>query len=115
MAEGLDAEEAVAEVEAAIDSTGAATAMALEGARYDPLLRASIKAYFQQQQHLMSAQVEHLHEQFKNLKLKHVGEWLRLAMQTVTLAIGALFLTVIGGVVWQAAHSQSLVIDSLTV
>jgi len=116
MAELREAEEAAAEFEAgAADTTGAAVALALDGARHDPHLREDIKAYLGRQQVLMSAQIEHLHEQFHQLRLKRVSEWLKLAVQTITVAIGALFLMLIGGMVWQAAHSRAVVIDAFSV
>lgn len=97
------------------ETSSVALTMALDGARHDPHLREDIKAFLGRQQVLINAQIEHLHEQFVQLKLKRVSDWLKLAVQSITIAIGALFLLLVGGMVWQAAHSRVRVIDAFSV
>jgi len=115
MGEWLESEvEADAEA-GAPDSMSAAVTLALDGARHDPHLREDIKAYFHRQQILMATQIEHLHEQFRQLRLKRLSEVMKLAAQSITVTIGVLFLGMTVVIVWQAANSRSLVIDAFSV
>src|ERR1700741_1263908 len=83
--------------ETPVDPTAAA--LAAEAAKSDPELAQKASAYFDKQSHLVEVQTEHLHEQravsVQLLKLKRVGERLRVGLQVfvilVATVIGAIF------------------------
>jgi hypothetical protein len=103
------------EGEQALDGGSAALALALDGAKHDPHLRSDIAGFLADQRRLIAAQLEHLHEQFAHLKLKHWGERLKLALQALTILVGVIIL---GGVLllaWQAHQARGVVIDTFAV
>ncbi|HET7084792.1 MAG TPA: tetratricopeptide repeat protein [Rhizomicrobium sp.] len=94
-----------------IDTGGLAADLAIEEARKDPSLRAHVAAFLDDQRALIADQRHHLREQFKQVHLsvweKQLGVLLRLA----TAVVGIAFASAIGVMVWDAAHSNGLVIE----
>jgi tetratricopeptide (TPR) repeat protein len=93
---------------AAVDPT--AVALALDGAS-----RERADSFLTKQEALIAAQLHHLHEQDKHLHLdmweKRLGVWLRAATFCVGIAVaGAL-----GLMVWDAAHSNGLIVEPFAV
>ena len=77
---------------AAVDPV--ASAVAIDAARFDPELSRKAGLYLDRQAHLVEVQTEHLHEQravqLDHLKLRRVGERMRVAIQSFFVALGAL-------------------------
>ena len=99
---------------ASIDPFAAAAAM--EAARSHPELAARAAAYFQKQGRLVDIQTEHLHEQrevtLSHLKLRRFTERLRAGTQLFFILISG-GLTFAGlAMVYDAATSRSVVVDS---
>jgi tetratricopeptide (TPR) repeat protein len=92
----------------AIDPT--AVALALGGASRD-----KADSFLENQNALIAAQLHHLHEQDKHLHLdmweKRLGVWLRAA----TFVFGMTIATGFSYMVWNAAHSNSLVVEAFSV
>jgi tetratricopeptide (TPR) repeat protein len=113
MSEALEREFEL-ENEQALDGGSAAIALALDGARHDPSLSGDIRSFLARQQHLIDAQLLHLHEQFTHLKLKHWGERLKLTLQALTILVGVLALGVVAMLAWQAHLANGVVIEAFS-
>jgi tetratricopeptide (TPR) repeat protein len=113
MAELLE-REAELESEQALDGGSAALALALDGAKHDPHLRSDIADFLVDQRRLIAAQLEHLHEQFAHLKLRHWGERLKLALQALTILVGVIILGGVLMLAWQAHQASGVVIEAFT-
>jgi tetratricopeptide (TPR) repeat protein len=100
--------------EQALDGGSAALALALDGAKHDPHLRSDIAGFLGDQRLLIAAQLEHLHEQFAHLKLKHWGERLRLALQALTVLVGVMVLAGVLMLAWHAHQANGVVIEAFT-
>ena len=100
---------------AAPDSRAIAMDIALEEARNNPRLQGTVDAYLKKQIRLSDLQEHHLHEQFKSLRLglweKRMGVLLRIA----TAITGIAFASGIAFLIWGAAHSRDLLIDSFSI
>jgi len=83
--DGGDAETAPAGVDPV------ASAVAMDAAKYDPLMANKVGDYLDRQAKLVAIQTEHLHEQreviLANLKLKCWGERIKIAIQ-IFFALG---------------------------
>src|SRR5258706_2575652 len=91
------------------DTAGLALDLAMEEARSDPSLREDVAAFLRDQRSLIDIQKHHLLKQFSlTLWEKRVGVLLRFATAFIGLAVaaGAAWL------IWNAAHSNDLVIDA---
>jgi tetratricopeptide (TPR) repeat protein len=97
-----------------VDTGAAGVAIALDGARSDPNLRGDIKSYLGRQQVLIDAQLDHLHEQLHQLKLRRWSERLTLVLQAMTAAAGLAVAITIGALAWDAHQSRNLVIDAFS-
>ena len=106
--------EAPEEGEPTFDASVAATAAALDEAKDDPALRPDLKAFFAAQRELIEAQKHHLHVQLGQLRLKIAGDWMRLALQALTMAAVLIVVVVIGSIVRDAMNDNGLVIDSFS-
>jgi tetratricopeptide (TPR) repeat protein len=107
------AEGSIAESQTPLDPTAAS--LAAEVARNDPELAQAASAYFRKQSHLVEIQTEHLHEQrivnLQLLKLKRLGERLRVGLQVfVILAATAIGLSIVV-MVRDAVTSRRVVIE----
>ena len=80
-----------------------ATAMALAGAD-----RAEANAFLRDQRH-------HMHEQLKEIGLRLWELRLGVMLRTATLVVGLAAATGVGLMVWQAAHSNGLIIEAFNV
>jgi tetratricopeptide (TPR) repeat protein len=92
-----------------------ASAVAMDAAKYDPVLASKVGDYLERQAKLVAIQTEHLHEQreviLANLKLKRWGERFRVTLQALItaaalVAVGAALVLVIG-----AIRSNAVLID----
>jgi tetratricopeptide (TPR) repeat protein len=92
-----------------------ASAVAMDAAKYDPLLASKVGDYLERQAKLVAIQTEHLHEQreviLANLKLKRWGERIKIAIQ-IFFAIGFSTIAVaLLAMVYDAATSRSVVVE----
>jgi tetratricopeptide (TPR) repeat protein len=110
MAEDSEIEPA-GELENAADTTPSAMAMALDGARHDPGLRDDIRGFLANQNRLIADQRHHLGEQLRHLKLKYFADRLKAVLQVFGVLLGALILSGVGLIVWQAVNDRSLVME----
>src|SRR5690349_3959279 len=93
---------------AAVDP--AAVALALDGAS-----RERADSFLTKQEELITAQLHHLHEQLKQIHLDIFEKWLGAGLRLATLLVG---LAVAAGgclMVWDAAHSNGLLIEPFAV
>jgi hypothetical protein len=102
------------EGEPTFDAGAVATAAALDEARDDPALRPDLQAFFAAQRELIEAQKHHLHVQLDQLRLKIAGDWMRLALQALTLTAVLIIVVVVGSIVRDAMNDHGLVIESFT-
>ena len=94
------------------DSGSIAMDIALEEARNDPALRGTVEAYLQRQIKLAHIQEHHLLKQFSLSQWeKRLGVFLRLATAVVGVAVAV----TLGTMVWDAAHSNGLIVESFGV
>jgi tetratricopeptide (TPR) repeat protein len=97
------------------DTAGLAIDLAMEEARSDPSLRDHVRAFLDDQRALIADQRHHMRKQLPQIVLRNwelrMGVLLRLATAFIgmTVAAGAAWL------VWNAAHSNDLVIDAFQV
>ena len=93
---------------AAFDSGGIAMDIALEEARSDPALRRTVETYLQRQIRLADIQEHHLLKQFSLAQWeKRLGVFLRLA----TAVVGVAAAVTVGAMVWDASHSNGLIVE----
>ncbi|HZK98785.1 MAG TPA: hypothetical protein VFC47_02705 [Caulobacteraceae bacterium] len=96
----------------------AAGAMAMEAAKTDPALAAEASAYFRDQAALVRLQAEHLHEQrevqLSHLKLRRLGERMRLAFQAFFILIGTGLAVGVLVMAWDAEHDHGLVVEAFS-
>jgi Tfp pilus assembly protein PilF len=115
MARGRERAEPAEPEEAIEGASAAALSIALDGARYDPELRAAIADFLGRQRALVDAQVDHLHEQFKHLRLKRVEQRITVALKVLTVAAGAFFFLVVLSLAWEAHDAHGLVLEAFSV
>ena len=87
-----------------------AVALALGGAS-----REKADAFLDDQRALIADQRHHLHEQFKHLHLSVWEKQLGVLLRFATAIVGIAFAAAVGVMVWDAAHSNGLVIEPFTV
>ena len=108
MSEERETSESGCEAEGGLNPV--AVALALGGAS-----REKADAFLDDQRALIADQRHHLHEQFKHLHLsvweKQLGVLLRVATAIVGIAVAA----GVGLMVWDAAHSNALIVEPFTV
>jgi len=107
--EGGDAESAPAGVDPV------ASAVAMDAAKYDPLLASKVGDYLDRQAKLVAIQTEHLHEQreviLANLTLKRWGERIKIGIQILfVIAVSAMAVGLLA-MVRDAATSRSVVVE----
>lgn len=111
MADDFDVEATSSEPEVAADTAPSALAIALDGARHDPGLREDIRGFLANQNRLIADQRHHLGEQLRHLKLKYFTDRLKAVLQAFTVLFGALVLSGVGLIVWQAVNDKGLVVE----
>jgi tetratricopeptide (TPR) repeat protein len=87
-----------------------AVALAMAGAS-----RERADAFLKDQQALIAAQLHHLHEQLKQIHLDIFEKWLGAALKLATLCVGIAAATGVALMVWDAAHSNGLLIEPFSV
>ncbi|HET7084786.1 MAG TPA: hypothetical protein VFI23_08455 [Rhizomicrobium sp.] len=93
---------------AGIDHT--AVALALGGAS-----RLTADAFLNEQRALISDQRHHLHEQLQQLHLSIFDKWLGVLLRVATLCVGIAAASGVGLMIWDAAHSNGLIIEAFNV
>lgn len=91
-------------------SDPAAVALALAGCS-----REEADAFLRDQRALIADQRHHLHEQLKQIHLSIFDKWVGALLRVATLCVG---IAVAGGaavMVWDAAHSNGLIVEAFTV
>ena len=91
-------------------SDPAAVALALAGCS-----REEADAFLRDQRALIADQRHHLHEQLKQIHLSIFDKWVGALLRVATLCVGV---AVAGGaavMVWDAAHSNGLIVEAFTV
>jgi tetratricopeptide (TPR) repeat protein len=107
--EGGDAESTPAGVDPV------ASAVAMDAAKYDPLLASKVSDYLDRQAKLVAIQTQHLHEQreviLANLTLKRWGERIKIGVQIFfVIAVSAMAVGLLE-MVHDAATSRSVVVE----
>lgn len=103
------------EPETAVDPSAAAIALALDEARANPGLEEDVRAFLADQRRLISEQLHHLREQYRQLKLRHWSERLKLGFQLFAALAATVAALILATVLWQATTDRSLVVDALSV
>jgi tetratricopeptide (TPR) repeat protein len=116
MAESSEAEGGP-EATSGLDAGAAAIALGLDEARgrRGKRERAEVDGFFAEQRRLVARQIHHLDEQLPQMRLKHFAEQLKVTLQLLAIAAGALVLAFVGMLVWDAAHADGLVVEAFSV
>ena len=126
VSEENDGAEARAQASGAPDTAGLAIDLAMQEARSDPFLRGHVAAFLDDQRALIADQRKLVQLQANELShelgLRHWSLWVRHASGLLKLALelfaGLLLLALVAGIslmVWNAAHSEGLIIESFSV
>jgi tetratricopeptide (TPR) repeat protein len=115
----IGSEGEAAEVEAGVAGTDAiAMAIALDQARHDPELSRKVGYYVEKQSRLVDLQVRHFDEERRlaiaAAKRKRYLDRLRIAGATAVTSIGVAVLVGLIGMIWDAEHDSSVVLDAVT-
>lgn len=115
----IGSESEAAELEAGVANADAvAMAIAIDQARHDPELSRKVGDYVEKQSRLVDLQVRHFDEERRlaiaAAKRKRYLDRLRIAGATVVTAIGIGVLVAFIGMVWDAEHDSSVVLDAVT-
>jgi hypothetical protein len=115
----IGSESEAAEVEAGLANADAvAMAIAIDQARHDPELSRKVGDYVEKQSRLVDLQVRHFDEERRlaiaAAKRKRYLDRLRIAGATVVTALGVGVLVAFIGMVWDAEHDSSVVMDAVT-
>ncbi len=101
------------------DTGGLALDLAMEEARNDPSLRGHVAAFLEDQRALIADQRHHMREQFgPQLRQLRLGVWEKRMGVFLRLATGFIGFVVAAGLaylIWNAAHSNQMVIDAFAV
>jgi tetratricopeptide (TPR) repeat protein len=89
--------------------------MALNAANTDPSIAEDARAFLRDQRALIADQRHHLHEQFKHLHLSVWEKQLSVLLRVATAVVGIAFAAAVGAMVWDAAHSNGLLIEPFSV
>jgi tetratricopeptide (TPR) repeat protein len=101
--------------EDAAETSGAAVALALDGASARPELSEAIAAFLKEQRKLMEEQREQLRDQVKRMRLGIVDQRFSIALKAMTALIGSAVAGVLALMIWSAAGSSGLVIEPFSV
>ena len=88
----------------------AAVALAMAGAS-----RERADAFLKDQQALIAAQLHHLHEQLKLLKLGIFSQRVSIALKGLTALVGLVVVIGVAVAVWNASQADGLVVDAFSV
>ncbi|HWU54953.1 MAG TPA: hypothetical protein VN175_05580 [Rhizomicrobium sp.] len=101
------------------DANGLAIDLAMEEARNDPSLREDVAAFLRDQRSLIDVQKHHLQQQFgPQMHQLYLGLWekrLGVLLRIATAFIGVAVAAGAAWMIWNAAHSNDLVIDAFEV
>ena len=112
-------EGADAQASAMPDTAGLAMDLAMEEARSDPSLRADVAAFLRDQRSLIEVQRKHLDDHLKEqLRQLRLGTWEKrfgVLLRVATAVVGLAFAGAVAAMIWGAAHSEGLIIESFSV
>jgi tetratricopeptide (TPR) repeat protein len=113
---GGEEEQEAAEADAgAAPLDPSAAALAMGAAQLDPMLAAKAGVYFDKQAKLVAIQSEHLHEQrevlLSQLKLKRLGERLRVGTQFFFACVAGLFVVYLVVMLHDAVVSRAVIVE----
>jgi tetratricopeptide (TPR) repeat protein len=74
-----------------------------------------VDRFLARQDDLAAEQLHHLQEQFRHLRLKYFGDRMRIGLQILAVVFGVAVAAGLGGLVWQAAGADGLVIKPFSV
>jgi hypothetical protein len=101
------------------DTSGAAVGVALGQATGSGTVDAEAAAFLRDQRRMVNLQMEHLHEeralQHRHLNLKYFGDRLRIGLELLAIAFGAILLFGLGALVWSAHEDHGLVVEAFSV
>ncbi len=109
VAEGRETE-GPEEAEPAFDTGAAGIAVALDEARADPTLRDEVAGFLAAHRSLIDLQKHHLKAQFAQLRLRSVGDAVKLALQVLSLAAVLGVAGVLGLMVHDATTARGMVV-----
>jgi tetratricopeptide (TPR) repeat protein len=104
--------------DAAMVSDSAGVGMALDRARRrrgGKAVDAAADRFLAAQEALISDQRHHLHEQLKQMRLKHFSERLKVTMQLMTIGLGVLAVATLAWMAFDASRADGVVIKPFTV
>src|SRR5258705_1376795 len=87
-----------------------AVALALGGAS-----REESDSFLMAQRKLIAKQSHHLDEQFKRLRMGVIGDRLSITLKVLTMLVGLAVASIVGIMIWNAAHDDGLVIEAFSV
>jgi len=108
MSEERETSESGCEAEGGLNPV--AVGLALSGASRD-----EADNFLRNQNALIADQRHHLHEQFKHLHLSVWEKQLGVLLRVATAVVGIVFAAAVGAMVWEAAHSNGLLIEPFSV
>ena len=119
MAEAPEASEESAP-EPLTEGSPAAVALALgRTSKANKAIDGKAAAFLDEQTGLVRLQKEHLHEQrtvqLSHLKLRRFNEWMKAALQVMTVCVGLLVLGVVSAMAWQAHDDHGVVVAPFSV
>jgi Flp pilus assembly protein TadD len=106
--------EGSAEGEAAFDTGAAGIAIALDEARGHPSLRGEVAAFLSAQRKLTQDQRRRLKAQEGDLRLKTASDWVKLALQGLTLAALLAVAAALAMMVRDAVNARGLVVEGFS-
>lgn len=110
-----ETEDARVEGGGAPDTSGLAIDLAMEEARGDPALRGHVAAFLEDQRALIADQRHHMRIQLRQLRLGIAEKWLGVLLRVATAFTGLAVAAGLAYLIWNAASSNNLVMDSFQV
>ncbi len=101
-----------------VEPSAAAMAVAIGRPSRDKTVNAETAAFLVDQRRMLNLQMEHLHEQrtlqLSRLRWGRFSDRVRAALQIMTAVVGLFVAVGLGGAIWTAARSDSVVVDAFT-
>ncbi len=101
-----------------VEPSAAAMAVAIGRPSRDKTVNAETAAFLVDQRRMLNLQMEHLHEQrtlqLSRLRWGRFSDRVRAALQIMTAVVGLFVAAGLGGAIWTAARSDSVVVDAFT-
>jgi len=114
MAENNPFTDEAVEADTVLGGTAVGVAAALDQAKGDPAMRDQVSAFLEKQSALTDVQMHHLHEVFRQIRLRLWSERLRLAFQALTVLAGLAVAVTLAAIVWDAHRANGVVIEAFS-